>query len=76
MDLLLSNILAGLKFSLVTDPKDPNLIGLARMVMNLFPRKDLPDWVSILANGNPESLPAVIETALAEIAAEELSNVS
>ena len=49
----------------------PVLIIVARVLMDIKPRSALPDWVEILANGDPDRWQSVIEIALDDIAAEE-----
>ena len=52
-------------------PRNFVVIVAARMLLAAYPRNELPDWIEILANGNPDMLDSVIEAALADIHAEE-----
>jgi len=53
------------------DPKVPLIKSLAELAMQKIDRSELPDWVEIIANGNPECWQAVIETAIADMEAED-----
>jgi hypothetical protein len=48
----------------------PEIIRVARSVLTQYPRDELPDWVEIIANGNPQHLTDVIQLARDEIANE------
>ncbi len=52
----------------------PNVvfIHIARLMVDAFGREDLPDWVEILANGNPDLIESVCDVALDDIRAEEV----
>lgn len=54
--------------------KNPLVLLNARRLVEIFPRRIVPDWVEALANGNPAELDAVIETALADMEVEDGSN--
>lgn len=54
---------------------EPALIGEAQLLLELYPRDLLPDWVEILANGAADHFEAVREIALADIAAGEVEDV-
>jgi hypothetical protein len=53
------------------NPPPSEIVPLAAKIFRSHSRSDIPDWVEILANGNPDHLPAVIETALADLREEE-----
>jgi hypothetical protein len=67
---LLLRILKNLKRRLKLKPPDVFILDVAKLLMILYPREALPDWVEILANGNPEMIEAVIATALEDIQAD------
>ena len=60
-----------LKLQLEHNPR-PSLILSAQYLLEVHPRHMLPDWIEILANGNIMHFEAVVQTALADIAAEKL----
>lgn len=53
----------------------PDLIDEARTLIELYPRAELPDFVEILANGDPDHFDSVREIALADISFEEAEHV-
>lgn len=59
-----NEIIARLAERIKTDPPSVSFLAIARVLMALFPRSELPDWVEILANGNDEYFEDVIEIAL------------
>lgn len=63
-----------LERSLLHSPT-PELMDEAALLLELYPRDLLPDWIEILANGAPEHFEAVREIALADIAAGEVEDV-
>ncbi len=62
LPLALSNLRARLFI-----PPSRSIIEAARTFLILYPRSDLPDWVEILAHGNPDFLPAVYQAAIDDI---------
>jgi len=70
MDYYLSVSLALLKRRLYSVPVPGDLIMDAKTIMTLYPREIIPDWVEILANGNPGMIESVVEVAKEDIAAE------
>jgi len=56
-----------LRKMVVEEQPHPIMIDHARMMMVIWPREELPDWVEALANGNPEQLASVIEVVKADI---------
>ena len=56
----------------LTECPGPHLIDLARWIRDKA--EDVPDWVGILADANPEMWRSAIEVALADIAEEEKAN--
>lgn len=73
MDYYLSVSLALLKRRLYSVPVPGDLIMDAKTIMTLYPREIIPDWVEILANGNPGMIESVVEVAKEDIAAEAKS---
>lgn len=67
---MLEIILIFAKHMLNSKP-DADLIRLANVLMRECERTDMPDWIEILANGNPDMLEAVFDAARADIRAEE-----
>jgi len=65
-----------LKRWLVDEEPEGEILEEAKRVMATYTRRELPDWVEILANGNPNSLDAVIEIARADIQADEVGDAS
>jgi len=57
-----------------TIKKDKSIIEHAKLIMASYPRQSLPDWVEIIANGDPDHIDDVIEIALDDI--EEGKNAS
>jgi hypothetical protein len=66
LPIALSHLIAELDKS----PPSDSIIQSAQTFILLYPREELPDWVEILANGNPEMLQSVIAIAQADIRAE------
>jgi uncharacterized protein YjbI with pentapeptide repeats len=63
--------ITNLKARVLNDPKSPEFIEAAKVLIATIRRADISDWVEILANGNVDMFEAVIETALDDIRAEE-----
>ena len=67
---LLHLVLNKMSSSIITEPLEMHMILLARGLLNLYAREDLPDWIVILANGNEEELESVRDVAVADIISE------
>jgi hypothetical protein len=67
----LERMIEELKHAIAVYPK-PVLILAARYLMNEFDRSLLPDWVEILANGNPDDMAGVMEVVRDELFAESV----
>jgi hypothetical protein len=63
-----------LKRRMLSDPPSIVLIELAQNLINNYPREELPDWIEILANGNPDNILAVVEIARSDCIEAETIN--
>jgi len=63
-----------LRSRLNSSPPDPGIIDDAIDIMRTYSRVSLPDWVEIIANGNPDALASVVEVAKSDIEFEEGQN--
>lgn len=61
---MLDDIIEKFAARLINEPPSVSFLAIARVIMALWPRSDLPDWIEILANGNDEYFEDVIEIAL------------
>ena len=68
-----SNMVDCIKDMLLSGHASPAIIQLARLVVAIN-RGDVPDYVKILANGNPAFFEAVIQTAIDDMKFEEQEN--
>ncbi len=60
----LDDIIEKFAARLINEPPSVSFLAIARVLMALFPRSELPDWVEILANGNDDYYEDVIEIAI------------
>ncbi len=65
-------LIEDLKRRLKTEKPNVVFIHIARLMVDAFGREDLPDWVEILVNGNPDLIDSVVSVALDDIRAEEV----
>lgn len=61
---MLDDIIEKFAARLINEPPSVSFLAIARVIMALWPRSDLPDWIEILANGSDEYFEDVIEIAL------------
>lgn len=65
-------LIEDLKRRLKNEKPNVAFIHVARLMVDAFGREDLPDFVEILANGNPDLIESVCDVALDDIRAEEV----